>query len=450
MLMLRAMLNVGLASLLLVAVAPAADKAAPKDAPVDKDAVNKAIGRGVAYLKKSQRQDGSWPWGKVDIELPPGAVVVLESHPKDDRQYAGATCLAGLALLEADIPAKDPAVQAAADYVRKAVPELTFTHSVGAAILFLDRHGDQKDEILIKTLAARLLAAQCRDGGWAYQCPKIATDTVRAWDTPEKFLAGIARLPRQASLLVNLTENSTAEFAVMGLWVARRHGVPAGPALAKYENFCRSLQGANGSFRYMPSDLPGTQLSPCTTCSGLIGLAYAHGAANELALLKYAKGKNKTPAEQPKPGKGLRDLEKDQALRKGFAALESSMKGVQPALPTALGARAFSWDPEGLFYYMALWSVERVAVTYDRDKIGKIDWYNWGARKLLAQQEMDGSWKSKSKGGDVLSTSTNIDTAWAVLFLRRSNPAPDLFQLLKGVLPPPKEGSTGSGSPTEK
>jgi hypothetical protein len=90
---------------------------------------------------------------------------------------------------------------------------------------------------------------------------------------------------------------------------------------------------------------------------------------------------------------------------------------------------------------MALWAVERVGVAYDREKIGKIDWYNWGARKLLDQQEKDGSWKSRR--GDVLSTSSNVDTAWALLFLRRSNPAPDLLLLLKGILPPPK-GSPAS------
>src|SRR5262245_56656271 len=136
--MLRALLGVSGFGLMLIGTASAAEKEAPvNDMPVDKEAVNKAIDRGVAYLKKSQRQDGSWPWGAVKLPpLPPGTTMV-QSHPSAETQYLGATALASLALLEADVSVKDTVIQRALDYVRNGVPEVTFTHSVGAAILFL-------------------------------------------------------------------------------------------------------------------------------------------------------------------------------------------------------------------------------------------------------------------------------------------------------------------------
>jgi hypothetical protein len=232
----------------------------------------------------------------------------------------------------------------------------------------------------------------------------------------------------------------------MGLWVARRHQVPVTAALSRFEKFCRSMQSVDGTFPYMPVDRNTPPITPCTTCAGLVGLAYAHGAANESALLKYAKSKN---APEPKPGQGLRDLEKDPGLRYGFAALERHIRMTTPVqtetlhVPGTQGRPGkYTWTPDSPHIYMALWAVERVGVAYDRAKIGKIDWYHWGARKLLDQQEKDGSWKSKR--GDVLSTSANVDTAWALLFLRRSNPAPDLMLLLKGILPTRKETPSSS------
>ena len=47
-------------------------------------------------------------------------------------------------------------------------------------------------------------------------------------------------------------------------------------------------------------------------------------------------------------------------------------------------------------YY--LWSLERVAVAYGLETIGKKNWYDWGADILVATQEMNGSWYSWGSG----------------------------------------------------
>src|SRR5581483_9925776 len=182
----------------------------------------------------------------------------------------------------------------------KSVPDLNWTHSLGAAILFLDRVGDEQDRGRIRAMGARLLAGQNKDGGWGYNCPALAEEDVAKLKNGDAFLQGVSRLaaqlqknPRTTGVLVggiggvSMTENSCSEFAVMGLWVARRHQVPVTKALATYERCCRKFQNADGSFPY--STTMRMNHSTCMTCAGLLGLAFCYGSANESALLRYAK-----------------------------------------------------------------------------------------------------------------------------------------------------------------
>ena len=74
-----------------------------------------------------------------------------------------------------------------------------------------------------------------------------------------------------------------------------------------------------------------------------------------------------------------------------------------------------------------LWSIERVAMLYDLKTIGGKDWYGWGAQALLANQHPDGHWQGATYTG----TSPQIDTCFALLFLKRSNLVPDLTENLR-------------------
>ena len=120
--------------------------------PEQQDKVNAAIDRGVAYLEKVQYPGGTW----------------------DLNHQTGLAALPGLTLLECGVPADDPHVQKAAQFVRGSVPNLNATYELALAILFLDRLGDPKDEPLIRTLALRLMAGQEATGGWTYNCPVLS------------------------------------------------------------------------------------------------------------------------------------------------------------------------------------------------------------------------------------------------------------------------------------
>jgi hypothetical protein len=120
--------------------------------------VDKAIDKAVAYLKRTQTKQGNWP-----------------THWKN-RYLVGECALPAYALLEAGVPADDPAIQKAAAFIRPKALKTDGTYEISLAILFFDRLGDPKDKKLIQSLALRLIAGQHYTGGWSYHCPKLKAD----------------------------------------------------------------------------------------------------------------------------------------------------------------------------------------------------------------------------------------------------------------------------------
>jgi hypothetical protein len=406
----------------------------------DKDAIQKAIDRGVAYLKEIQKADGSWPHADL-----------------------GATALAGLALLECGVPATDKSVQAAAGVVREASVPLTHTYSLALAILFLDRLGDPGDVPLIESMAVRLLAGQSNLGGWTYQCPSLSADEVRRLravlkkrselvatrepprtdpekrrevkDLPREIQQQLELINRQAGaegLLQAMADNSNTQFAILALWVARRHGIPVDRALARIDSRFRGSQQRDGGWGYIPpasnpaAGVPGLEelamvgvgSTPAMTCAGLLGLALAYGHANEVML-------RTSPADKGPAGAGKKTLDpnKDPAVRAGLLALGTAI-GVPAGNGRADGVPRLGPEANGKGYYF-LWSLERVAVAYGLETIGNKDWYGWGSEILLANQLDNGSWAGEYADG-------GVDTCFALLFLKRANLARDLTVVLKG------------------
>jgi hypothetical protein len=379
----------------------------PQTRAVERKAVDQAIERGVLALRSLQRFDGTWP------------------HPK-----IGATSLAALTLLECGAKANDPAVQKAANAVRMTGIGLTDTYSLALSILFLDQLNDPNDVPLIESLALRLLAGQNRMGGWEYHCPSVSDAEIRRLTTQNKKrseLVGRRKPPRrppkgrrtvdhlspeirkQLRDLKRITEavqarptfdpfagvgdNSNTQFATLALWVSRRYGLPVDAALAQVGTRFRTTQNADGGWGYVPGRILVGRSIPTMTCAGVLGLTVAHGAARH------------------------GDPRKDKALENGLLVLGSVIGdpvGPRDQVPL-IGGRA----------YYFLWSLERVAVALDLERIGKKDWYGWGAEVLLANQQQDGSWQGAY--GDF-----GADTCFALLFLRRANLATDLTAKFKG------------------
>lgn len=365
--------------------------------------IDDAIAKGVWWLKDHLLPTGTWGESVNGADWPGVAI--------------GFASLPGLTLLECGVPGDDPVIQKAAAYVRAhaLMPTGTYdTYERALAILFLDRLGDSKDEPLIQNLALCLITGQrVDDGGWGYHCPSLEQDR-----TAEL----LGKLRQQEMSLVDWrsaalkggdfepgrSDNSNSQFAILGLWAARRHKVPIERTMARVDQRFRSTQrpkgtdpgghsiDLDGSWDYSPAE--GTiNVSPWPnmTCAGLLGLAVANGLAAEAAT--------KDPN------------------------MEARANGIHRAL--GMLGREIDRPGEGRAIDMYfLWSLERVGVLYNLEKIENKDWYAWGRKLILPKQQPEGCWKDC---GCWYASNPVIDTSFALLFLKQANLAPDLSDKLR-------------------
>lgn len=390
--------------------------------------VDQAIEKGIDFLKKAQTKEGDFDW-----KMYQGIFLV------------GQCALPAYALLESGVPADDPVIQKAAAFLRQFVLINNWTYELSLAILFFDRLDDPKDEKLIQMCALRLIAGQHRTGGWSYRCPLLNDQNAKdllnslaklneqkkggartrsqaleklevpsalqgltvfqsasrlAWQEPEAGPENQGQSQSRVSL-DGPTDNSNTQFALLGLWASRRHGVPTEPALElAVDRFERFHLFPYGFWKYDMS----RELSPTSrksmTCAGLIGLAIGRG-------LKL-----------PTPGLPSRS-DKDIHVLRGLAALSRQIGKPRGTMQKHV-------DLEDFYF---LWSLERVGVLFDLSDIGGKDWYRWGAEGLVTNQKKGGWWPDPlavKRSATKREYKATLCTSFALLFLKRSNPMKDL------------------------
>jgi len=417
-------------------------------AAADRKAVDAAMKRGADYLSNAYK-DGAG---------------------LGDREGVGPPALAGLALMESGRGADDAVVKLVAAAVRDAAYTEVRTYQLALCLLFLDRLGRKADEPLIQLLAVRLLAGQNGAGGWTYDCvdavAKAEEQRLRAKLDENQLVAngrGPNAPPEKAEkpdplkppvagrlhaeverhrqgLLANgrnrvamPDDNSNTQFGILAVWVARKHGVNVEASLDAIEKRFLATQLPSGGWSYS-GILRASEGSPSMTCAGLLGLATAVGRREERRM-QAVLPKRPDPKPEPKPGsknpddpfftappkvdpKKQADPKKpvadtrDKAVELALANLGAVLRGgnVARGRNPVDGGNLSNRD---LYFF---WSLERVGVVYGLEKIGNVNWYEVGADTLLEKQRRDGSWGS----------SAEVDTAFAILFLARSNLVRDL------------------------
>jgi hypothetical protein len=382
------------------------------------EAVNRAIDRGLAYLRQRERH----------LQLP--------CRPQG---------LLGLTLLECGVPPTDPFVERLAASLREQAAHEFRTYELSTTIFFLDRLGAPQDDSLIRALAGRLRAGQTADGAWTYTCVSV---TAAPRPTGTIVLDPRRRNPQASSP----ADHSNTQFATLALWIAQRHGAEVRGALARLEAHFRQGQGEDGSWAYRPRAAPFARpdrppARPATparrpqaqpprqptkpaagqyrvtgTCAGLLALAVTHGIDGQI-------GRDARAAVMATV---------DEDIAQGLDFLGEAVAGAapRPGSPGALGL-------DGRDDLYTLWSLERTATVYDLRTLGGRPWYPWAATWLVATQAEDGSWRH-ILGADV-------DTCFALLVLRRSNLTPDLTAALRGRLAVPgQEPLRAGGTPGER
>ncbi len=435
----------------VVGLAGSARAADPKDKD-PRDPVKTSIKGGQAFLRFVYGPGGPGPNG---LGGPPGFAAIAAGITGGTG--IGSPALCGLALLETGLPANDAAVQNIAKTARASVFITRSTYELSLLIMFFDRLGYKEDQPMIQFMTLRLMSGQTSGGAWSYSCDGLKLDAVEERqlqaelgntrlvtppgagrpkkddgkpredldpknppakkDPPpepkeepkkeglhpalEKYLNQIGGAGNGFASGMN-ADHSNTQFATVGLWVGRRHHVPVGNALKLLDKHYRDCQAADGGWGYTGA---GGLASPQMTCAGLMGLAMGFGADNT------AKA-----ADDPKVSLGLKYVGQ-------FIATAADQRG-------AGGGFEQNNLSNNLYF---LWSLERVAMVYGLQTIGKIDWYDWGSKLLMRSQQRDGSWQCGS--GHVPGRDTA--TAFALLFLCKANLAEDLTTSLKGKVRDP-------------
>ncbi len=351
--------------------------------------VNRAIDRGIAYLRATHK-----------------------GHYQE-RRIRG---LLGLTMLECGVSMDDPTVQQMAAAIRAGERELTQTYELTLAILFLDRLGDPSDRARIRTFGQRLLSGQLDCGTWTYSC--LTPERQRnlssrfSYAPPASFYPRAGRYrerPAREPRIVYRGDNSNTQFAILGLWVAQRYGVPAHSALLATEQYFRNTQADDGSWGYRANT---HNARDSMTCAGLMSLAMRYG-------VRAGQGHDIRP-NQP-------ISVHDAAILRGLRYLASSLEKI-----TVVGSGIVGVEARDPLYF--LWSLERMAVIYDLQKVGEREWYAWAAQMLVETQQPDGRW---------FGMPDPTGTCFALLVLARSNVAKDLQLTVQESPPRPMPDISG-------
>jgi hypothetical protein len=317
---------------------------------VTAESVGQSIDRAIANLRRSQRSDGSWS---------------SSGYP------GGATALATLAMLAAEVDPADPAVATALANLMRTDTNSTYVASLKcqayAATLQAAGPDDSRAAALQGALADEvdyLTRAQNTTGLWSYRIGRRGGD------------------------------NSNTQLALLGLHQARLAGARLSqPILARSETWFRRTQNRDGGWGYRKG-------------SASYGSMTAAGVASLLICQQnLLDEKRKIFRDGAWPYCGT--VGRDPAARAGLNWLAENFT------VTTNPAKGSQW----LYYY--LYALERAGMIAGQQYIGQHDWYTAGATQLLSDQAPDGSW-----GGRV------YNTAFGVLFLAKGN-RPVLFQKLR-------------------
>ncbi len=326
---------------------------------IDADQVRQSIERGVAYLKRSQDQNGTWP-----------------DHA---GQVGGVTALCTMALINCGVPMDDESIQRSLRYLRTLPAKTTYVTSLQTMVLCLAE--PQKDLLLIQRNAKWLEETQIKEG------PKRGS-----WAYPGLAVGG---------------DNSNSQFALLGLYEAERAGAKVQERTWQMTlDYWKSAQNASdGSFGYYKGqngmEAPGTG---SMTCAGISSLVIASG--------RLAAGDAEDDGHRTQCCGNHMGDDAAERIERSLRWLGNAFTVQQnPHHEGLFGRRGGG----GLWHYYYLYGVERVGRITARRFIGEHDWYREGAAYLCSAgvQQLDGAWR----GSDNTEDDPHIATSFALLFL---------------------------------
>ena len=351
--------------------------------------VDAAIDRGVGWLRKAQKADGSFA---------------------DYPGYEGATsAFAYHTLRVCGADRDDPAAKRAWDAARKAyAKESLQTYSAAIYLMAIASHGEpvakatddrdvrlsSEDAKWAREIAGCLAGAQDLRGVWSYD--------VATYARPSGSGAGSVAHPGGGSS--GPYDHSNTQYALLGLKAAARCGVPIDPSV-----WSRSLEHFLAEQEKSGPAVPrGSDPS--------VRKSETKGATRDAKLVDHARGwdygwdagsHRSVSASMTAAGVssvvicrsellGTRamttklDAESERAVWDGLAWLGTQWSPRPTPAPGAALPQQFAglMDLDPYEYY----GIERAGVLAGVDWMAKLDWYGSGADALVAAQQKDGSW----------------------------------------------------------
>ncbi len=360
-----------------LAAASAATAQAPP--PVSQTQIDKAIARGVEYLRTAPSPGGHLNTNCDELIL--------------------------LTLIHSGLPDKDEQIQKLLKITLEA--ELRHTYKVALHAMCLEELDRSTFQWRLAQCAQFLVDNQCANGQWSYGSPTEYTKDIPSGEKEMKPPAptkGAIRefnaervkpkITRRLRILKKRSgpesgDNSNSQYASLGMRACHDGGIDLPDesvhmAIRWWMESQHPDEGGAKKNDVASGDGAKTQGWNYTKPGGNEDrkpyLAMTAGALGAVCIYDYIAG---------------RDYKKDPVAKAGASWI----------------AKHFSVN--GNYYYM--YGLERAGMLYGVETFGTHAWYMEGARFIVSKQAADGSWGEREKKEE-----NTWDTCWAILFLKRA------------------------------
>jgi len=349
--------------------------------PPSAEEIDRAIDRGVAWLRKAQKKDGSW-----DPCVAVGHYGDPNSRERTTCYDLGPTAFSLFALGTCGVDRNDIVIRHGLDWIdSKSRYGYEWTsYEASALVLALTALNGTKaprnPKALPRTSGARPPKGTFRYDDWNMM-------SMRVQGLLECTLGGGFRYwPRGDGI----PDVSATQFAILALRSASFAGYPVektNPDVwRKTAEFLTEAQTASGGFPYQTRGRPSRGM----TAAGLSSLLIC---------------KEQMTIKGDKEPRGIED-----AITKGLAYLDANFDLTSNPSP--------DYEGQSHYHYCYLYALERTGVlSLHREFDGK-DWYTRGAAWLLGEEGSDGGWND----GTCMDPKDVLGTCFALLFLKRATP----------------------------
>lgn len=329
-----------------------------------------------------------WCLGAFGLVMPGVAVADQDGAVAAGVQYlkahaagrpVGETAMIALALVKADVPASDPALQGCLARIRTRftsaayLPELQpgpGTYEAAATVMVLANLDATEFRGMIDLVAIYLKGRQNPNGSWDYS-GRDDGDT------------------------------SISQYAVLGLWEAENAGANVSPSVwDRAAQWYLESERAGGGWNYHRDGS-----NPETVSMTAAGVGSLMICRRQLSRYREKRATStllsplmpETTHEDYHPSTSNAAI--DQGIKRGLAWLAANFAPNNGAIM-------------GPSTYYGLYGIERVGGLGDRQQLGRVDWFAKGGAFIHASQGADGSWNGAH--------GPEMNTVWAILFLTKS------------------------------